>query len=54
MRVIAVLLLGVVAEARRPSHQVGANTKTRSKDRLTALDLAHKYGHANLIKSLER
>jgi ankyrin repeat protein len=32
----------------------GANTKARSKDRLTALDLAHKYGQTNLIKSLER
>ncbi|HYL36376.1 MAG TPA: ankyrin repeat domain-containing protein [Bryobacteraceae bacterium] len=32
----------------------GANGKTRSKDRLAALDLARKYNNANLVKSLER
>ncbi|HTS50104.1 MAG TPA: ankyrin repeat domain-containing protein [Bryobacteraceae bacterium] len=32
----------------------GANTKARTKENLTALDLAHKYGQANLIKSLAR
>ncbi|MBZ5609972.1 MAG: ankyrin repeat domain-containing protein [Acidobacteriia bacterium] len=32
----------------------GANTKARSKERLTAQDLARKYGQASLLKSLER
>ena len=32
----------------------GANAKARTKENLTALDLAHKYGQANLIKSLAR
>jgi ankyrin repeat protein len=34
--------------------KAGADTKARSKEKLTALDLARKYGQANLTKSLER
>src|SRR5579883_245141 len=34
--------------------QSGADIKARTPERLTALDLARKYGQANLVKSLER
>ncbi len=32
----------------------GAKTNARTKEGLTALDLAHKYNHANLLPSLEK
>ena len=34
--------------------KAGANTKARTKENLTALDLARKYGQSNLLASLQR
>jgi ankyrin repeat protein len=34
--------------------QSGADVKAKTKEHLTASDLARKYGQANLVKSLDR